>query len=451
MAFFIRLGEVIINNKKDLFVPGMNDSKAYRIPALITTEKGTLIAANDARVINQNDNPNKINITIRRSQDNGKTWSPIQTVVSFPGETVDSPAAIDSSLLQCEETQTIWMLYCHTPGGIGLWNSDKGIGFDEEGQRILYDNQMNKYVLSDRNTVEKVIGESTTYTVDKEGYLYKEGIKLGHIYQKFDSNNSDMLVETPTSFLQLVKSNDEGKTWSEPIDINFQVKEEWMRFIGAGPGRGIQIKNGPYKGRLIFPIYFSNDLRLMSCAVIYSDDEGKTWKRGESVNDGRELVVTTHSAEYLGSGANQYELTESQAVELTDGTIQLYMRNHAGKRVVARAISEDGGVSWKDFEYVEDLANPVCQFSVLNCPKADEDRIFFLGPESSSKRENGVLKLSTDGGQTFQYLKTIEPESFVYSCLTILEDNTLGLLYETEIGEGELLKSVFTTVIIEDK
>lgn len=449
MAFLLLIGVAKID-KIDLFVPGMNGSKAYRIPALITTTKGTLIAANDARIVNQNDNPNKINITIRRSQDNGKSWTPVQTVVSFPGESEDSPAAIDSSLLQCEETQTIWMLYCHTPGGIGLWNSDKGTGFDEQKQRILYDNQMNKYLLTDKNTVKKMTGELTDYHVDETNYLYKENVRVGHIYQKFDPQASDLLVETPTSFLQLVKSDDDGETWSKPVDLNPQVKEEWMRFIGAGPGRGIQIKNGPHKGRLIFPIYFSNESRLLSCAVIYSDDNGATWKRGDSVNDNRKLADKKHAAESLGPGTNQYELTESQAFELSDGTIQLYMRNHSGKGIVARAISKDGGKSWEDFKFVKDLANPVCQFSVLSYPKGNEEWILFLGPDSKDKRENGVLKLSKDGGQTFQELRTIEPKSFVYSCLTITQENGIALLYETERGEGNLLKSVFTTLSIEE-
>lgn len=78
-------------------------------------------------------------------------------------------------------------------------------------------------------------------------------------------------------------SDDDGQTWSKPENINHQVKEEWMRFIGTGPGVGIQLKNG----RLVFPIYYTNAHGKQNSAVIYSDDNGKNWTRGESPNDGR--------------------------------------------------------------------------------------------------------------------------------------------------------------------
>ena len=88
----------------------------------------------------------------------------------------------------------------------------------------------------------------------------------------------------------MIRSENGGETWSEPMDLNPQVKEEWMQFIGAGPGTGIQIQQSPYKGRLVYPIYFtSQDATVSSSAVIYSDDAGRSWKRGASVNDGREM------------------------------------------------------------------------------------------------------------------------------------------------------------------
>ena len=52
--------------------------------------------------------------------------------------------------------------------------------------------------------------------------------------------------------------NQQILTWSKPIDLNKDVKADWMRFLGTGPGRGHQIKNGKYEGRLVFPIYLTN-------------------------------------------------------------------------------------------------------------------------------------------------------------------------------------------------
>lgn len=438
-----------VYEKIDLFAPGMAGSKTYRIPSLLTTVEGTLIAGNDARLLDQRDNPNKINITVRRSTDKGITWSDIDTVVEYPGNTLDSPAVIDTALVQNEETKTIWMVFSHTPGGIGLWNSGPGIGFDAEGRRILTDNRHNRYLLEKDGKVVTDTHEETAYSVDDQGYLFKNGTSLGHIFEKIEAEKSDMLYELPTCYLQAIKSTDDGKTWSAPVELNLQVKEEWMQFLGTGPGKGIQLENGKHKGRLIVPVYFSNMARVMSCTVVYSDDDGRTWKRSTSPNDNREISHNPQSAEDIGTAIRKYELTECQAVELNDGTIQLYMRNHYGNGRVARASSYDGGVTWEDFEFIEDLLNPVCQFSVMRYPDDEKDIILFSGPFTEDKRENGVLMISKDGGRSFSHVETIEKESFVYSCLTLTGDKEIGVLYETEDDKGRIT-SVFTKISLED-
>src|SRR5699024_2133322 len=92
-----------------------------------------------------------------------------------------------------------------------------------------------------------------------------------------------------SSYLELYHSDDEGETWSDPIDINAETKEEYMSFLGTGPGNGIQITTGEHEGRIVFPVYFFNDSGRQASAVVYSDDLGKTWKRGESPNEGRDV------------------------------------------------------------------------------------------------------------------------------------------------------------------
>lgn len=443
--------EKLALKKVDLFAPGDNGSKAYRIPSLLTTKKGTLIAGNDARIVNQRDNPNKINITIRRSFDNGETWTPIQTVVEYPGNDITSPAVIDSSLLQDEETGTIWMLFSHTPGGIGLWNSGPGIGFDEKGRRLLHDNEWNRYTLEEDGSVLTLAGEATDYRVDERGYSSKNGSESGHIYEIFDETKADHLFEQHTCYLQIIKSDDDGETWSKPIELNPQVKAEWMQFLGTGPGVGIQLKQGEHAGRLVFPIYYSNLARMMSCAVIYSDDNGQSWHMGDSPNDNREITLVTESSQALGINARKYELTESQVIEMDNGDLVLYMRNHYGNGQIARATSHDGGQTWHGFEFVEELINPVCQISVIRYPSEDgKERVLFSGPASIDKRENGIIRLSEDGGKTWPYATTVEAGDFVYSCLTVMADGRIGILYETTIEDRESIKSVFTSLSLGD-
>jgi len=235
--------------------------------------------------------------------------------------------------------------------------------------------------------------------------------------------------EARTSFLTLHYSDNDGLTWSDPIWLDTQVKAPWMKFIGAGPGNGIQLRHGPRAGRLVYPIYFTNEHTRMSASLIYSDDHGQTWQRGESPNDGRlweGVAITARSLD----GA-QAQLTESQVVELSDGTLKIYMRNHAGTSLRAVAESDDQGNSWGEVTFDQTLTDPICQGTVVSVNDAADDRILFANA-NSSKRENGTVRLSLDGGKTWPYSRVIEPDSYTYSSLAMLPDGSIGLYYEVE-------------------
>lgn len=438
--------------KIDLFVPGMNDSRGYRIPAMIETKNGVIIAANDARIVSQRDNPNKINNVVRRSHDGGKTWAEIQTTVSFEGEGLAGPSAIDSSIMQDKETNTVWIMYCHSPGGIGCRNSEMGSGFDEQGRRVLINGQRQvHYIGEDYHVYLRNSDEKTAYTTDNKGFVYLKEKQVGNIYQKFDELDSDNLFEIPTCFLQIIKSEDDGETWSEPVELNIQVKEEWMRFIGPGPGVGIQLENSAYKGRLIFPIYYTNAANYFSCAVVFSDDNGLTWSLSESPNDSRKMVAEDFSAEDLGRASTKYELTESQAIELSNGDVVLYMRNHFGNGKVAKTVSKDGGKSWEPLVFEEQLINPICQFSVIKYNEDSQlDRLIFLGPNSETQRINGTIRMSEDGGKTWPYEKLIAEGPFMYSSMAQLADGSIGIIYECEDDATGYVKSSYTSVTIDD-
>nr|WP_309098597.1 sialidase family protein [Fredinandcohnia onubensis] len=416
--------------KQVIYYPNMANSKAYRIPTLITTTKGTLIAGIDARIVDHRDNPNKIDITIRRSEDNGVTWGPVQKLVSYPGEGLDGAATIDTCLLEDEETGTIFVIFCHTPGGIGLWNSEKGIGFDPAGRKELFDQDGNCYFVEQNGHVVNEDNQPTTYFVDENGYVFNKDEPRGNIFYKKGIDPKESLLEARTCFLQIIHSTDDGLTWSEPRDLNSMVKEEWMKFIGSGPGRGIQLKHGEKKGRLVFPIYFSNEEGLMSCSCIYSDDHGLTWKRGESPNDGRNLDGEILTARTLSE--DKQCLTESQVIELPTGELRYYMRNHYELKRTAITHSEDGGETWGSVDFDSTLVDPTCQSSVIVYPDMGDGkvRIIFSNPADEKERIKGTIRLSEDGGQTWPYSKVIHEGGYGYSCLTALKTGEIGVLYE---------------------
>lgn len=127
-------------------------------------------------------------------------------------------------------------------------------------------------------------GNDTGYTVivntggasDEKGNLYKDGEYKGNIYMLRNGPDKGELVVLNTTYLWLVYSDDDGQTWSDPVDITPQVKEDWMVFLGTGPGAGIQLQDG----NLVFPVYSANTNvgASQSSAVIISEDHGETWK-----------------------------------------------------------------------------------------------------------------------------------------------------------------------------
>jgi sialidase-1 len=221
-------------------------------------------------------------------------------------------------------------------------------------------------------------------------------------------------------------SRDHGKSWSEPRDLNPEVKAEWMRFIGAGPGTGICLREPPHKGRLIYPIYYSTaNGRAHSCGAIYSDDHGATWTRGASVNDGRIFRGATLCAQT--ADLQEAGLGECQIAELPDGRLMIFIRA-ANERKVCAAVSRDGGATWSDFSIRSDMVNPGCQAHVLRLSASKG--YLFSGPAHSSLRVRGMVSGAPDSPESWRSSLCVEPGEFGYSCMAELADGSACVVYE---------------------
>lgn len=425
---------VVKTNPVNLTYPGFANSDNFRIPSLYTTKAGSVLAGMDLRYGSAADTPNHIDEGIRISKDSGKSWDSGKRVVYQS----NNGASIDPSILQDSSNGRIYMLFDVAPDGVYFGNSKKGSGYSTvNGVRCLnlYDSLNNVYTVQN-GVVYNSSNIPTTYTVDSLNNVYQNGSLVGNAF-----SSSCPLKVLQSFFLKLVYSDNDGQTWSDPIDITPQTKQDWMYFFGTGPGRGIQLKNGTSAGRLIFPIYYTNANGKQSSAVVYSDDHGTTWKLGESPNDGRVEGTTTLSSQTLNSST--YELTESQAVEMPDGQVKLFCRNYGGK--VAVATSFDGGATW-DSAIIKDftLADPYCQMSVINYSQKIDglDAIIFSNPNSTSSRNNGTVRIglieasgTLPNGKTnytfnWKYSQLVKSGNYGYSCLTELPNGNIGLFYE---------------------
>lgn len=423
----------------------------YRIPSVITTKRGTIVACADERFFSAADFPNRIDKVVRRSEDNGRTWQEQIVAVEEAGESKNHGSlAIDPALLYDEEQDKIYLLWSHTPTNIGIINAKRGTGFDAAGNKIVTVGGKKGYV----DGAGKIYAgkDLTAYTADEKGDVYEGGKKIGNMYIK-----NCPVCEYETFFLFICESSDDGLTWSKPVCLNSQVKAPWMSFLGTCPGIGIKLKHGKYAGRLVFSVYFNSQgmfivpvLSLSAC-VIYSDDNGKTWQRGKSPNDGRKKHGIKLSSRFVADWNN---ITESQVIELPDGTLRMFMRNHSLKRLVAMAESTDGGVTWRNYRHNEFLPQPICQVSVLNAQYGGREVTLVCNAADKQRRENGMVRLSYDYGETFVSSMPVKEEGadngFVYSCMTQAKNGDIVLLYEGSTKHETIESAVFPVSVLED-
>ncbi len=439
---------VIKTEEYGLFDMGDYGSFNYRIPSLVTTADGVVIAGADQRHDHWSDWGN-IDTVVRMSTDQGQTWSDLTTVIdlkSQPYDTGTQSAFLIDPVMIATESGRVWMMVDMFPESTGFGSiSQAGNGFVEAEDGNMYleltDADGAKYTL--RGTeVYDADGNKTDYTVDEgsaenayhnKGDLYDNGEYVGNIYLSGQNtgNDSAPLQILKTCYLWLTYSDDNGQTWSNPVNISGMVKEDWMKFCGTGPGFGIEIQNGEHAGRLVFPIYYTNNGGFQSSACIYSDDGGVTWQRGMSPNDAR--------GEGMGDSQNpnfSQQLTESQIIELNSGNLLQFMRNTGGSGLVAVSRSTDGGATWS--APVNTQATEVyCQLSVLHYGTTEDgkDRVILSNPGGSG-RNNGTLRIGvvteTDDSFSIEWTesKMFSPGNYAYSCLTDMGDDMIGLLYE---------------------
>ena len=336
---------------------GDDNSSAYRIPGLVTTNKGTLLGVYDVRYNSSVDLQEHVDVGLSRSTDGGKTWEKMRLPLKF-GEFGGLPSAQngvgDPSILVDTKTNTVWV--------VAAWTHGMG------NQRAWWSSH--------------------------------PGMDMNH-----------------TAQLVMAKSTDDGKTWSEPINVTEQVKDPSWYFLLQGPGRGITMMDGT----LVFPIQFIDSTRIPNAGIMYSKDSGKTWK--------------IHN--YARTNT-----TEAQVAEVEPGVLMLNMRdNRGGSRAVA--ITKDLGKTWTEHESSRKaLQESVCMASLISVKAGDnvlnKDLLIFSNPNTTKGRHDITIKISLDGGVTWlpeHQLLLDEGENWGYSCLTMIDKETIGILYESSVAQ----------------
>lgn len=337
----------------EVYVAGQDGYHTYRIPSVILTTKGTLLAFAEARREGAAD-AGDIDLVVKRSRDGGVTWSAMQVIGDNGPNTFGNPCPVID-----RKTGRIWLL------------TTQNLGTDRE---------------------------------------------------------KDILAGTSrgTRTVWVMHSDDDGVMWSTPIEITRDVKRAEWTWYATGPGVGIQTRGG----RLVIPGNHAepggDGAPVHRSHIVYSDDSGRTWTLGASAD----------------AGTN-----ESQVVELADGRLMLNMRNHPPKPENYRlvAMSTDGGRTLSPATIDRALIEPPAQASILRfddtarartrsrTSQSDTSRagtsLLFSNP-ASAKRERLTVRMSDDDGRTWPISRVVHDGPSAYSCLVLLRDRAIGVLYE---------------------
>ncbi|MES5088566.1 sialidase family protein [Gardnerella sp. Marseille-Q9181] len=452
-----------------LFDTGYAESRSYRIPSLVKTRMGTLIAGADQRTSVSNDAPNHINFVIRRSTDGGKTWGPLQTVINMPGKNLGKlgASAIDSCpiLDPAGKSERINVLIDLNPGGIGLTNCKTAVGVDECGRIKLEDRFGRHYAaLMDGSAAVKLPCDSsekeclTKWLVFPDGSIKNSDLSddlngdLNRNLNSTLSNNqtcdsstwniwksqeiaseSQPLFAEKTCYIAQIYSDDDGKTWSAPRLIDHMVKEPWMSFAGVCPGNGIVIRQSEkHYGRILVPFYCSAQSKShYSSGALISDDDGKTWRRGKMINEGR--LINGKIVDPITMQDDDATSSETVFVERKNGDILAFFRNQNRSGCVGKAISHDCGETWSELIFDTSLPEIFSQPSTTCFNSENADCIAFANASQMMPyRGRGVVRFSYDGGQTWAKNVCINPFHHVYQCLSSSNKRTLQLLWERE-------------------
>ena len=396
----------------------------YRIPSIVNSN-GVLVAVADNGKSGMD--WGYIELCVRRSVDGGESWSEVKTIAVPPARSTAADKENTKSAFFIDPCMTvaangdIVMLVTFFPESKGIHNmkylEKKKIAFtrfDGEKCSIIYDRDGNYYIVLDNGAVIDKSKAKTAYHIKGIGELYKGEEYVGNIYLNGAQGKAEdgerttfgaPLKAPKRSFIYMLRSSDNGATWSEPKNITHSIlNENDGAFIGVAPGRGLTTSSG----RIIMPLYTEN-----GSVSIYSDDNGFTWKRNQRMP-------------YIGVKG------EWSLVEAPNGRIYGYATENGR---VPSIISFDHGILWSKGDKPP-IKAPKCQKSSI----VIGDKVLISHP-SGKDRRCGVIsvgKFAYDKKNKFKGVQWGESEIkvndtfFAYSCLVKIDDNTAGLLYENK-------------------
>jgi len=340
---------------------GEFDCHTFRIPGINRAKNGDLLAVYDMRYNSRKDLQEDIDIGLSVSKDGGQTWTPPRPIMDM-GEYGGKPQKENG---------------CSDPG-----------------------------ILVDRTTGEIFVAAVWTHGKSNTHQWVGKGSEPG-----YDIHHSSQFM--------VVRSNDQGATWSAPENWTKKLKDESWYLFAPAPGNGITMKDGtlvmPSQGRDATGFPFSN--------ITWSEDHGKTWQVSAPARD---------------------DSSECAVAELSDGSLMLNIRDNRNRKDKGEtngrgiSVSRDLGKTWKIHSSDHGaLPEPTCMASLISNP-GKPSQLFFSNPRNKNSRNNITIQMSLDDGKTWPENQRIQLDSGRgngYSSLVLLDDKTIGILYESSVAD----------------
>lgn len=411
-------------------------TKEFRIPSMITLNDGSVFVSADLRNTNGSDSPQNLDTVVAKQTESGWNYQIVNHFgdVAFGTSSTNSASFIDPAMIQSKQTGRIFVITDAFPTGYGYPNCKKGTGYVEiDGkERLALTNVKGSEKIGDykfyvgefKDGFAKIVG-TDNYTVDEEYNIYKDGAPVyspvindeqNKVQQNVFFFGSDFHI-FPTCYLAMRYSDDNGETWSPIQILSPQFKDKNESFLGIGPGRGALVKIGD-KERILFAVYDNSGIAERT-SVIYSDDNGITWKRSNRVDCN--LVVNSTS--------------EAQIVNCPDGSLMMFVRNKSGN--LAYSKSYNNGETWTRAKADLNVrCQSKCMMTFINHSQKIDGKSVVIGAFGSSphERKNGIIVVGTFDGEKVNWISKykINEGFYAYSCLTELENGKIALLYEDE-------------------
>lgn len=391
----------------------------YRIPAIQTLSDGTLVASADARwgAWQSTDDCANIDSIVSRSTDNGATWNyTFANYIADNSNARDFKAAtfIDPSL--ATDGKTLYMVTDLFPGQNESKNcsvaAKTGTGFDSNGNLLLKANanaSAFNYYLKD-GKIYKVSDNSQVsgYSVDAYFNLSKDGEVLGNLFTYSTSYYQPLM----TSYLYFTKSTDGGATWSEPRLLNMKNSSE--NYYLVSPGRGLVAKDGT----IIYPCYTKLSGSNFCASLLYSTDQGSTWKR---------------------SASTTFDTSEGDIVQLNDGTLRYFYRHNNSNTTKLQYVDITGnakdGYKFGSAVTVSGVTSySGCNLSAISYSKTvDGKQVILVSSPTSSRTTGKIFTFTVEKDNTLKLAATYDvngTDAYSYSSMTEQNDGSIGLLYE---------------------